>query len=101
LFDFVLFLHSSTFNWTNPKLNLFLIPPQLLHSFSRRRQQQYVGATLHVGDLMIGQAPNIFCPLTAGKKRLATMLDMGTFNYSQPFLVNTERWRENHTMAKI
>jgi hypothetical protein len=31
---------------------------------------------LHVGDLMIRQAPNIFCPLTAGKNGLATMLDM-------------------------
>jgi hypothetical protein len=47
------------------------------------------------------QAPNIFCPITAGKKGLATMLDMGTFNYSQQFLANTERWIENHTMAKI
>ncbi len=34
LFDFVLFLHSSTFNWTNPKLNIFLIPSQLPHRFS-------------------------------------------------------------------
>jgi len=31
---------------------------------------------LHVGDLTIRQAPNIFCPLIAGKKGLATMLDM-------------------------
>lgn len=90
LFDFVLFLHSSTFNWTNSKLKVLFIPMHPPHSFSAAFNNL-------LGPLTCGwfddqASSNHILSTNSGrlarKSRLTTNLDMGTFVFFVFFLLS-------------